>query len=184
MVGTDLCWTAPHQSPHSAPSDRTGSAWSHPQPPPPTGQPLWSTRTPPPLECRHLTETSTATSYFCGPSAITRSPGGGLFFSSWERQESRRERQKEVSHSHHLVLFFSFIFSPPVLSHLFHVNSACLALFVPQARLFSSLAGLLTPLPMFNPISFIIDVYEVLCCLMFAFSSFQSLDVTLCGPAI
>lgn len=80
VVGTDLCWTAPHQSPHSAPSDRTGSAWSHPQPPPLTGQPLWSTRTPPPLECRHLTETSTATSYFCGPSAITRSPGGGLFF--------------------------------------------------------------------------------------------------------
>lgn len=81
-VGTDLCWTAPHQNPHSGPLDRTGSAWSHPRPPPPTGRPLWSTRTPPPPACRHLSETSAATSYFCGPSAVTRSLAG-LFFPSF-----------------------------------------------------------------------------------------------------
>lgn len=56
VIVTDLCWTAPHQSPHSAPSDRTGSAWSRLLPPPRTGQPLWSTRTPPLFECRHLTD--------------------------------------------------------------------------------------------------------------------------------
>lgn len=107
VVGTDLCWTAPHQSPHSAPSDRTGSAWSHPQPPPLTGQPLWSTRTPPPLECRHLTETSTATSYFCGPSAITRSPGGGAFFPGSGRKAGGRDKKRSPTH----ITWFCFSLS-------------------------------------------------------------------------
>ena len=49
-----LCWTAPHQNPHSVPSDHTGLIWTHLLPPPQTGQPLWSTHTPPPLWCRHL----------------------------------------------------------------------------------------------------------------------------------
>lgn len=80
-VVTNLCWTAPHQSPHSAPSDRTGLAWSRPLPPPQTGQPLWSTRTPPPYECRHLTDKcSQVIFFFCHhwSSAVMRSLTGLL----------------------------------------------------------------------------------------------------------
>lgn len=69
-VVTNLCWTAPHQSPHSAPSDRTGLAWSRPLPPPQTGQPLWSTRTPPPYECRHLTDKCSQVIFFFLPPLV------------------------------------------------------------------------------------------------------------------
>lgn len=54
----------------------------------------------------------------------------GFFFLLRSGRKARREKQKEVFHSSRLVLFcliwFCLIFSPPVLSHLFHVNSACL----------------------------------------------------------
>lgn len=115
-VGTDLCWTEPHQNPHSGPLDRTGSAWSHPRPPPPTGRPLWSTRTPPPPACRHLSETSAATSYFCGPSAVTRSLAG-LFFPLFIPRE-RRESQEGKTKRGLLLASPGFVLPHLVLSHL------------------------------------------------------------------
>lgn len=117
---TNLCWIAPHQSPHSAPSDRTGSAWSRPLPPPQTGQPLWSTRTPPPFECRHLTDKcsqviSVAPLVVC----CHAQPRGASFRSG---RKARREKQNEVSYSHHPVLLylgsFPLIFSSCLVSPL------------------------------------------------------------------
>lgn len=51
---TNLCWTGQPQSPHFAPSDHTGWAESHLQPPRQTGLPLSSTRTQPQPWCKHL----------------------------------------------------------------------------------------------------------------------------------
>lgn len=102
-VVTHLCWTAPHQSPHSGPSDRTGSAWSHPLPPPRSWQPLWSTRTPPPSECRHLMDKCSRV--ISAALLVVRchaQPRGASLGSS--RRVGRKKNQKEASRSHRPVL--------------------------------------------------------------------------------
>lgn len=129
---TNLCWTAPRQSPHSAPSDHTGSAWSRPLPPPQTGRPLWSKRTPPLFECRHLTDK--CSQIISVAPLVVRCLARPRWATSLVASEKpARETKKRLpaytaqSCFTSLPLIFSFCF---VLSPLFHVNSACLVSFV------------------------------------------------------
>lgn len=126
-VVTHLCWTAPPQSPHSAPSDRTDSAWSRPLPPPRTGQPLWSTRTPPRFECRHLTDKCSQV-ISAAPLVVCchAQPCGSSFRSG---RKARREKPKTRSPTHTARFCFtsahSLLSSPPVspLSSKFCLSS-------------------------------------------------------------
>lgn len=131
-VVTHLCWTAPHQSPHSGPSDRTGSAWSHPLPPPQSWQPLWSTRTPPPSECRHLMDKCSRVISAAPLVVCCHAQPRGASLGSGRRVGREKTKKRSPAHTAQLG-FISACYlssSPLVSSHLFHVNSACLVSFV------------------------------------------------------
>lgn len=110
-IVTHLCWTAPPQSPHSAPSDRTGSAWSRPLPPPQSSQPLWSTRTPPRFECRHLTDRCSRV-ISAAPLVVCRHAQPRRTFRSGRK--ARREKPKMRSPTH--TAWFCFTSAPSLFS--------------------------------------------------------------------
>lgn len=124
ITKTYLCWTAPHQNSHNAPSDRTGLIWTRPPPPPRTCWPLWSTHTPPLLECRHLegrTEQKPI-HYFAAGCLLSCVARGAIWRKKRTHPKCGSPLKSPSSILPHLV-FFHLVYSTlililPVLSHL------------------------------------------------------------------
>lgn len=127
-----LCWTAPRRSPQSASSDRTGSVWIRPLPPPRTGQRLWSTHTPPLPGCRHLTRTNGGRSYF---GLAAGSPPSRVLLQAFilvlfvlELLGTPGGRGSEMRSPTHTVLFLPHLVSPALIEILL-----CLLSFSPPS---------------------------------------------------